>query len=46
MLNPRESWMDKKAFDKTALKLAKAFQDNFEQFILPENDLSVYGPSG
>lgn len=45
MLSPRESWTNKAAFDETALKLARAFQDNFKQFILPENDLSVYGPN-
>ncbi|CAI5733813.1 unnamed protein product [Hyaloperonospora brassicae] len=45
MLSPRESWANKAAFDETALKLARAFQDNFKQFILPENDLSVYGPN-
>ncbi|KAE9266339.1 hypothetical protein PF008_g31632, partial [Phytophthora fragariae] len=42
---PKDSWTDKAAFDETALKLAKSFKENFKQFILPGNDLSVYGPN-
>ncbi|KAF1775720.1 Phosphoenolpyruvate carboxykinase, C-terminal [Phytophthora cactorum] len=45
ILNPKDSWTDKAAFDETALKLAKSFKENFKQFILPGNDLSVYGPN-
>jgi ATP-dependent phosphoenolpyruvate carboxykinase len=44
ILNPRNAWDDKSAFDATALKLANAFQENFKEFILADNDLSVYGP--
>jgi ATP-dependent phosphoenolpyruvate carboxykinase len=44
ILNPRNAWEDKAAFEATALKLASAFQENFKEFILADNDLSVYGP--
>lgn len=29
IMNPRDTWKDKKAYDETANKLAKMFQDNF-----------------
>jgi phosphoenolpyruvate carboxykinase (ATP) len=32
ILNPRQTWADKDAFDKTALNLATQFVKNFEQF--------------
>jgi phosphoenolpyruvate carboxykinase (ATP) len=32
ILDPREAWADKAAFDVTAQKLVNAFIDNFEQF--------------
>ena len=31
ILNPRDSWKDKDAYDKQALKLAKMFEENFEK---------------
>lgn len=45
ILNPKDAWTDKDAYDETALKLAKAFKENFKQFILPDNDISVFGPN-
>ena len=32
VLNPKDSWSDKKAFDETASKLAELFNKNFEQY--------------
>jgi phosphoenolpyruvate carboxykinase (ATP) len=32
VLNPRDTWADKDAFDAQARKLAEAFQENFQQF--------------
>jgi phosphoenolpyruvate carboxykinase (ATP) len=32
VLNPRDTWADKEAYDKQARELAAAFQKNFEQF--------------
>ncbi|MEQ1549969.1 phosphoenolpyruvate carboxykinase [Sphingorhabdus sp.] len=32
ILDPREAWADKSAYDATAQKLVQAFIDNFEQF--------------
>ena len=32
ILNPRDTWKDKAAFDQTEEKLVKLFQENFEQF--------------
>jgi len=32
VLNPREGWKNKEAFDLTVIKLAKRFKDNFAQY--------------
>jgi ATP-dependent phosphoenolpyruvate carboxykinase len=44
VLTPKNAWADKTAFDATAKKLSDSFKANFKQFVLPGNDLSVYGP--
>lgn len=45
VLAPHESWNDKKAYDETAKKLAKMFQDNFKKYISKDHtDYSSFGP--
>jgi phosphoenolpyruvate carboxykinase (ATP) len=45
IMNPRETWADKKAYDEAANRLAKMFQDNFAKKYpdMPENIASA-GP--
>lgn len=38
VLNPRNTWSDKSAYDKKAFELAKLFAKNFEQYASEAND--------
>ena len=45
MLNPRSTWSDKAAYDKSAKNLAKKFNDNFVKYEnMPENIVNA-GPN-
>lgn len=45
VLNPRDSWADKAAYDQTADKLANMYVENFKKYISPDHvDYSPYGP--
>ena len=44
VLNPRESWSDKDAYDSSARKLASLFKENFEKFAQESPDLVAAGP--
>ena len=47
MLNPRETWSDKNAYDAQAKKLASMFRENFAKFekFVPEA-VTKSGPRG
>ena len=38
LLNPRNAWEDKEAFDRTAQKLAEMFVNNFKKYITDSHD--------
>ncbi|TYZ62659.1 hypothetical protein PybrP1_002838 [[Pythium] brassicae (nom. inval.)] len=45
VLNPREAWTDKAAFDAAAKKLAGMFQKNFAKYVSKDHtDYSPFGP--
>ncbi len=44
MLNPKNTWQDKKAYDKTAEKLALKFSKNFQKFKDVSEDIAKAGP--
>lgn len=44
MLDPRNTWEDKNAYDEKTLELAKKFQENFNKFIDVPQDILEAGP--
>ena len=46
ILNPRNAWKDKDAYQETAVKLAKEFKANFNKFIATDSGKAVqeFGP--
>lgn len=47
VMNPRETWEDKEAYDESAKKLAKMFKDNFsEKYSNMSKEIVEAGPKG
>jgi phosphoenolpyruvate carboxykinase (ATP) len=45
LLNPRNAWADKAAYDATRLKLGGMFKKNYEKYISDDHtDYSPHGP--
>jgi len=44
VLNPRNAWEDKDAYDSSARKLSDMFKENFKKYSDAENDYSKFGP--
>ena len=44
MLNPRNTWADKNAYDRQAAELAERFKQNFKQFTLVGDEVRLAGP--
>jgi phosphoenolpyruvate carboxykinase (ATP) len=44
VLDPRNTWEDKKAYDEKALDLARRFQKNFEKFPNASKEIKNAGP--
>lgn len=44
VLNPRDTWMDKEAYDRQAIGLAERFKKNFTQFTLVGDEVRNAGP--
>ncbi len=45
LLNPRELWSDREAYDKSHKNLAEKFKSNFEQFRgLVQPEVAIAGP--